>query len=170
MVPPPLEPLQSFSVGRKMGPVKVWGCDSIYILLGLAEGLCVTLPLVPLISGRMLWKEAEGLQAIYKTEFPCFVFGFFQPALKPCMFQTTYEFEMFHHVFIICLKMGIVKISFALITWYYRASEHLFTLSRMCPWDVTSLSCAADAFRRKLLAWVAENRSLFTRLVLHYQL
>lgn len=52
------------------------------------------------------------------------VWVFFQPALKPCMFQPTYEFEMLHHVFIISLKMAIVKISFALITWYYRASLH----------------------------------------------
>lgn len=151
-----------------MGPVKVWGCDSIHIVLGLADSLCVTLPPVPLNLGRMLWREAKVCKPSIKLN--SHGFGFFQPALKPCMFQPTYEFEMFHHVFIICLKMAIVKISFALITWYYRTSEDLFAHSIMCPWDATSLSCAADAFRRKLLAWMAENRSLFTRLVLHYQL
>lgn len=41
--------------------------------------------------------------------------------------------------------MGILKISFALITWCYRASVCLFTLCRTCPWDGTSLSSAADA-------------------------
>lgn len=168
MVPPPAEPLQSFSVGRRVRPVKVWRCDSIHIVLGLAD-ICVQ----PCLLFLWSWGgcSEEKLKVCKPSIKPnSHVFGFFQPALKPCMFQPTYEFETFHQVFIICLKMAIVKISFALITWYYRASEQLFALSGMCPWDVTSLCCAADAFRRKLLAWVAENRSLFTRLVLHYQL
>lgn len=65
--------------------------------------------------------KVMNLEAIRKTEFPsvvffCFCFFFFKPALKPCVIQPTYEFEMFHYVFIICLKMGILKISFVLIT------------------------------------------------------